>query len=78
MTGVGTRMAATNTYDQDYQLTGINTGASAIQNLTNAFDPRKPILTKHYTDDRVERGLQLHEEYADRRRAPGLRGLPGD
>ena len=31
-------VAATYTYDQDYQLTGINTGAGAIQNLTNGFD----------------------------------------
>ena len=35
----GNRLAATYTYDQDYQPTGISTGAGAVQNLTNGFDP---------------------------------------
>ena len=37
----GNSVAATYTYDQDYQLTGISAGINSptIQNLTNAYDP---------------------------------------
>ena len=38
---------------------------------------RKPIMTKHVHRRRHRAGLQLPEA-PDRRRPPGLRGLPGD
>ncbi len=38
---------------------------------------RKPILTKHYTADRIEQAYSFMQE-PDRRRPAGVRGLPGD